>query len=83
MSLPPKLKLTFVPGCSFSNSWPRAVKLSFREAAANTVIVPDSFGVEDAEDAEESDFSAESEPDPDEEEQALRTSSAAAPAPAV
>jgi len=55
------------------------VKLSFREAAANTVTVPESFGEEDVED-----FAASEESDvPSEEEQALRASSAATPAPAA
>src|SRR5689334_12703161 len=82
-SLPPKLKVTFVPGCAFSNSLPSVVKLSFSEAAANTVTVPDNLSDlsdlpdEEAE-AEGSDFVEESESD---DEQALRASRAAAPAP--
>jgi hypothetical protein len=80
-SLPPKLKVTLVPGWAFSNCWPRAVKLSFREAAANTVTVPESFGEEDV---EADDFALPEESDlPSEEEQALRASSAAAPTPAT
>jgi hypothetical protein len=55
------------------------VKLSSRDAAAKTVTVPDSFGDEEADPADE----PEPEPEPDEEEQALRASSAAAPAPAA
>jgi hypothetical protein len=39
-SLPPKLKVTLVPGCSSSNRFPSVVKLSFSDAAANTVTVP-------------------------------------------
>ncbi|GGR75966.1 hypothetical protein GCM10010269_13890 [Streptomyces humidus] len=68
-----------MPGWAFSNVSPRVVKLSFREAAANTVTVPDSWSAEDA-DAEVGDSAAEESPD---DEQALRTSSAAAPAPAA
>lgn len=77
VSLPPKLKVTLVPGFAFSNSLPRLVNDSWSEAAANTVTVPDIFG--DA-DAEESDFE---EDESSLEEQALRASSAAAPAPAT
>jgi hypothetical protein len=56
------------------------VQLSFREAAANTVTVPESFGEEDDE-AEP--FALSGESDVSEEEQALRASSAAAPTPAT
>ncbi|GAB2890763.1 hypothetical protein GCM10027074_68780 [Streptomyces deserti] len=73
LSLPPKLKVTFVPGCFSSNRRPKVVKLSSREAAAKTVTVPETFDDEDAE---------ESEPGPVEE-QALTASSAAADAPAT
>lgn len=78
-SLPPKEKVTFVPGCSFSNFLPSVVKLSFSEAAANTVTSPESLPDEEA-DAEESDFDEEESSD---DEQALSASSAAAPAPAT
>jgi hypothetical protein len=53
------------------------VKLSFSEAAAKTVTVPDSLSDAEA-DAEEPDVADESESD---DEQALRASRAAAPAP--
>lgn len=46
-----KLKVTSVPGCSFSNSSPSSVKLSFSEAAANTVTVPFSDEEDDEEQA--------------------------------
>ncbi|GAA0909655.1 hypothetical protein GCM10009549_18280 [Streptomyces thermoalcalitolerans] len=71
MSLPPKLKVTFVPGWSFSNFLPRAVKLSLSEAAAKTVTSPDGFDDEEAD-------AAESEPG---DEQALRAMRATAPVP--
>lgn len=77
-SLPPKLKVTFVPGWAFSNSLPRVVKLSLSEAAANTVTVPDSSSDGEAVPGE-SDADEESSDD----EQALRASRAAAPAAAV
>jgi hypothetical protein len=57
------------------------VKLSFREAAANTVTVPDSFGEADAPEEPGFPVSGASE-ESDEEEQAVRASTAAAPAPA-
>jgi len=40
--LAPKLNVTFTPGCAASNRLPIAVNASFSEAAANTVIDPDS-----------------------------------------
>src|SRR4051812_20364211 len=80
VSLPPKLKVTFVPGCSFSNSLPRVVKLSLSEAAAKTVTAPESFA--EAEELEPAAAESESESEPAEE-QAARASSAAAPAPAA
>lgn len=39
-SLPLKLKVTSMPGCSSSKRSPSSVKLSFSEAAAKTVTVP-------------------------------------------
>jgi hypothetical protein len=77
-SLPPKLKVTFVPGCSFSNSLPSSVNVSFSEAAANTVTVPDRLPEAEAE-AEESDLVDEESSD---DEHALRSSNAATPIPA-
>jgi hypothetical protein len=72
-SLPPKLKATSVPGCSFSKRSPSVVKLSFSEAAAKTVTVPVTPCPPDSAD--------ESEPDA---EQALSASRAAAvPAPVI
>ncbi|GED88228.1 hypothetical protein TNCT6_53130 [Streptomyces sp. 6-11-2] len=65
-----------MPGCCCSNCLPSVVKLSFSEAAAKTVTVPDSFGAADADVPDP----AEDEPSEDEEEQALRASNAAAPA---
>jgi hypothetical protein len=59
-----------------SNCWPSVVKLSFNDAAAKTVTVPDSLSG--------GAFDVPAEPDDDEsaeEEQALRASSAATPAP--
>lgn len=73
-SLPPKLKVTFVPGCSSSNCLPSVVKLSFSDAAANTVTVPDSLS--DEADATEPDLADEESPD---DVQALRASSTVAP----
>ncbi|GHA15715.1 hypothetical protein GCM10010389_62840 [Streptomyces echinoruber] len=78
-----------MPGWSFSNSLPRVVKLSFSEAAAKTVTVPESrfapeaalAAVPDAA-ADPEDRGADDDASP-EEEQALRASSAAAPAPAA
>src|SRR6478735_7310118 len=37
-----KLKVTFTPGWAASNCWPSVVKESFSEAAAKTVIPPES-----------------------------------------
>ncbi|GGW58879.1 hypothetical protein GCM10010350_49280 [Streptomyces galilaeus] len=63
-----------MPGCAFSNSAPRAVKLSWREAAAKTVTVPDTFAAPGAEELDPDEVSSE-------EEQALSTSSVATAVP--
>src|SRR5581483_6236009 len=42
VELAPKLNVTFTPGWAASNIWPIVVNASFSEAAANTVIDPDS-----------------------------------------
>lgn len=44
VSLPPKLKVTFVPGYAVSNCLPSVLKDSFSEAAAKTVTEPLTFG---------------------------------------
>src|SRR5215467_7889000 len=46
VSLPPKLKTTFVPGCCVWNSLPSAWNVSVSDAAANTVTVPDIFAAD-------------------------------------
>jgi len=79
LSLPRKLNVTFVPGWPFSIFLPRVVRLSWSEAAAKTVTVPDRFGDEDA-DGEGSDVADE---ESSEEEQAVRDGSAADTAPAA
>jgi hypothetical protein len=71
-----------VPGCCFSNSLPRVVKLSLSEAAAKTVTVPDSLGDADVEVSDLADESEEAE-ESSEEEQALSAIRAATPAPAT
>ena len=43
------MKATLVPGWAASNCWPSVVKACWREAAANTVIVPDRAGEPDSE----------------------------------
>src|SRR5690349_12241996 len=43
--LPAKLKVTFVPGCAASKSLPSWVNVPVSDAAANTVMVPDTVGV--------------------------------------
>jgi hypothetical protein len=42
--LGPKLKTTSTPGWAASNCWPSLLNDSFREAAANTLTVPDRVG---------------------------------------
>ena len=82
VSLPPKLKVTFVPGWAVSNSLPSVVKLSLSEAAAKTATSPDGFDDADLEEPEPGAPESESESE-SEDEQADRTSSAATPAPAA
>ncbi|GAA3362128.1 hypothetical protein GCM10017744_051600 [Streptomyces antimycoticus] len=64
-----------MPGCSFSKVLPRAVKLSFSEAAANTVTVPDGF----FEDEPESDSLEESSESPEEQAVSAMVASAKPP----
>ena len=52
VSLPPKLKVTVVPGWAASNSLPSSVKVFFSEAAAKTVTLPLTAAPEPEEDEE-------------------------------
>jgi hypothetical protein len=47
VELAPKLNVTLTPGWAASNVWPRLVKASFSEEAANTVMDPLRLGVLD------------------------------------